>query len=111
MGGTRISDVTILRLKFESDGKVYNLGVVDNIQHNENKPPVEGNIFDDLKDKVNDMDWKDILIFILVVIALIVLAPVLIPFLTLVLKLLWKGLVFLFKIIIWPFKTLFSKKE
>lgn len=30
--GSLISDVTILRLKFETDGKVYNLGVVDNKQ-------------------------------------------------------------------------------
>ncbi len=30
--GTRVSDVTILRLKFETDGVVYNLGVVDNKQ-------------------------------------------------------------------------------
>ncbi len=29
---TRVSDVTVLRLKFEADGKVYNLGVVDNKQ-------------------------------------------------------------------------------
>lgn len=29
---TRVSDVTVLRLKFETDGKVYNLGVVDNKQ-------------------------------------------------------------------------------
>lgn len=29
---TRISEVTILRLKFETEGKIYNLGVVDNKQ-------------------------------------------------------------------------------
>ena len=36
--GTRISDVTILRLKFETDGVVYNLGVVDNKQTSSTTP-------------------------------------------------------------------------
>lgn len=30
--GTEITDVSILRLKFETEGKIYNLGVVDNKQ-------------------------------------------------------------------------------
>lgn len=34
---TEVSDVMILRLKFEHDGKVYNLGVVDNKQTNEHQ--------------------------------------------------------------------------
>ncbi len=34
---TEVSDVMILRLKFERDGKVYNLGVVDNKQTNEHQ--------------------------------------------------------------------------
>lgn len=36
--GTRISDVTILRLKFETDGVTYNLGVVDNKQTSSTTP-------------------------------------------------------------------------
>ena len=32
ISSTEVSEVTILRLKFETDGKVYNLGVVDNKQ-------------------------------------------------------------------------------
>ena len=35
---TVVSEVTILRLKFETDGKVYNLGVVDNKQTGDGKP-------------------------------------------------------------------------
>lgn len=35
---TLVGDVTILRLKFESDGKTYNLGVVDNKQTGSDKP-------------------------------------------------------------------------
>lgn len=36
--GTTISDVTILRLKFELDGETYNLGVVDNKQSGSKDP-------------------------------------------------------------------------
>lgn len=35
---TKISNVTILRLSFETDGKYYNLGVVDNKQTGSGKP-------------------------------------------------------------------------
>ena len=35
---TEVSDVTILRLKFETDGTVYNLGVVDNKQSGDSEP-------------------------------------------------------------------------
>ena len=41
--GTRVSDVTILRLKFETDGVVYNLGVVDNKQTTSPVPDGEDN--------------------------------------------------------------------
>ena len=37
-----MSDVTILRLKFETDGVVYNLGVVDNKQTSSVIPDGEG---------------------------------------------------------------------
>lgn len=35
---TRVSEVTLLRLKFETEGKIYNLGVVDNKQTGDNSP-------------------------------------------------------------------------
>ncbi len=35
---TRVSDVTILRLKFQTDGKTYNLGAVDNKQTGKGSP-------------------------------------------------------------------------
>ncbi len=58
--GTLVEEVTILRLKFESNGKVYNLGVVDNKQSEkpeqepDNKPD---NVIDRLQailDKIAD---------------------------------------------------------
>lgn len=36
--GTIVGDVTILRLKFYYDGKIYNLGVIDNSQSGSGKP-------------------------------------------------------------------------
>ncbi len=38
---SEVTDVTILRLEFETDGKVYNLGVVDNKQTGSNTPDNE----------------------------------------------------------------------
>lgn len=38
--GTEVSDVTILRLKFETESKTYNLGVVDNKQTGDSSPVV-----------------------------------------------------------------------
>lgn len=35
---TVVNEVTILRLKFDSDGKIYNLGVVDNKQSGDTRP-------------------------------------------------------------------------
>ncbi len=36
--GTEVSDVTILRLKFETEGETYNLGVIDNKQTGSSEP-------------------------------------------------------------------------
>ncbi len=36
--GTLVSEVSVLRLKFETEGKTYNLGVVDNKQTGSDKP-------------------------------------------------------------------------
>ncbi len=47
--GTYVSDVTILRLKFETDGVTYNLGVVDNKQSSD--------IIPDNKPDVSDVPW------------------------------------------------------
>ena len=38
--GTEVSDVTILRLKFETEGDTYNLGVIDNKQTGDSSPVV-----------------------------------------------------------------------
>lgn len=57
---TRISEVTILRLKFVTDGVPYNLGVVDNSQTGPDDPigSADSN-FDDFMDEVKQM-FKDL---------------------------------------------------
>lgn len=85
---TKVNDVTILRLKFETDGVVYNLGVVDNKQtvapgqlpDNENTNELEFPSF-------GDKDWEKILGTILFVIALIIIVVLFAPILPYIIKL------------------------
>lgn len=78
---TLVSDVTILRLKFETAGKVYNLGVVDNKQHKEPNSPPDNNVYfdfgswwDSIKDWVKSI--KDTLKTALIVIFSIIILVV-----------------------------------
>ena len=86
--GTAVTDVTILRLKFETDGVVYNLGVVDNRQEGDllpdNEQPKIGNWWNDL---------LRILMIVGIVILTILLLPVIIPFL----GVFFKGLYYILK--------------
>lgn len=89
---TKVSEVTILRLKFETNGLVYNLGVIDNKQSGDDIP---GN---------NENSWFDNLIKWLIRIALIVLAIILvIVFFSYIVKGIWW-------LITLPFKA-FKKKD
>ena len=69
---TLVGDVTILRLKFETDGVTYNLGVIDNKQTGSDKPSNEETIQPEINNR-----GKWILIAIILIIALILLAPLL----------------------------------
>lgn len=86
---TEISDVTILRLKFETDGVVYNLGVVDNKQTPDNATPDNNN--------TNELDifgsrgcgnvgWQFVLIVLVIVLLVMLLAPFLPTIVSLLLK-------------------------
>lgn len=68
---TLVGDVTILRLKFETDGVVYNLGVVDNKQTGSDKPINSETINVTVSD-----NFKRILSIILLVLAILLLLPV-----------------------------------
>lgn len=87
---TLVGDVTILRLKFETDGITYNLGVIDNKQTGSDKPSNE----EEIKPEINNRG-KWILIALAVILALILLAPLL-PTI----------IVFIGKMIVWIFKGL-----
>ena len=129
MFGTKVSEVTILRLYFETDGKLYNLGVVDNKTTGSNNPFADADT--KLDDFIEEMDkwWEVILIaFILLGIGIFlvfvvsILWPLLWPLLVSVgkglVKWIAKGIVFLFKaawvIITLPFVLigkLFGRKD
>ena len=116
MFGTEVSEVTILRLYFETDGKLYNLGVVDNKTTGSNNPFADADT--KLDDFIEEMDkwWEVILIaFVLLGIGIFlvfvvsILWPLLWPLLVSVgkglVKWIAKGIVFLFKAV-WVIITL-----
>ena len=69
---TIVGDVTILRLKFETDGITYNLGVIDNKQSGSKDPVNETDIDISLNDR-----GKTILYLLLLILLLVLLAPIL----------------------------------
>lgn len=98
---TLVGDVSILRLKFKTDGKTYNLGVVDNKQTGSKDP------INETKRK-NSLNW---LVWLIIAIVLIVLLfPLLWPFLQLILskifKLIWVAIKFILKCVWWVLKRL-----
>ena len=95
---SNISEVSILRLKFETDGKVYNLGVVDNKQSpGEGQQPDNENTNEWELPSFGDYDWEKILGIILFVIGLILIVVLLGPILPYIIRLvIW--------IILLPFK-------
>lgn len=119
--GTRVSDVTILRLKFELDDVVYNLGVVDNKVSGSKNPFASADTnFDDAIEKIKEKlkvieinlpQWaKKVIIIALLLLLLTVFSPF-IPYFVKVIV--W--IVFLpFKLISAIFKgikTTFNKKK
>ena len=69
---TMVGNVTILRLKFETDGITYNLGVIDNKQTGSTEPSNST----DIKVEPN-ATGKSIIYLILFVLLLVLLAPLL----------------------------------
>lgn len=111
---TKVSDVTILRLKFVTDGKSYNLGIVDNKQTGSDIPfgSTSSNTYDLLAEVLN---WiMGIGLLILLVVALFYFCPWVISLvgkgigfvlkwvvtcLSWLVKIIWKLLCFPFKLI------------
>ena len=108
-----VSDVTILRLMYETDGVVYNLGVVDNKQTGDLIP-------DNYVEKSLTMaEWFEILLSLILIILLFVILnpflPIIFGAIGIVLKVLWKGFKTILKIawgvISLPFKIIFGNKR
>lgn len=76
---TSVTDVTILRLKFVTDGVVYNLGAVDNKMSADSIP---GNNNQNELDLSFVEDFQKMFMAIMLIILCIVLLPVLIPLIT-----------------------------
>lgn len=85
---SNVSEVTILRLKFETDGVIYNLGVVDNKQSPAEGQAPDNNNIDELDwPSFGDKDWEKLLGTILFVIALIIIVVLFAPILPYIIKL------------------------
>ena len=103
--GTKVDDVTILRLKFETDGVVYNLGVVDNKQ--------SGSIIPDNSDDLQDK-FRLIIALVLLVLLVVLLAPFLpmvINVVVAIIKTIFKILLFILSLPFKLLKVIFKKRE
>lgn len=102
---TRVKDVTLLRLKFETDGVVYNLGVVDN--------KTTGSVTSDNNN--SECDFMCLLKKLLGVILIAFLAIVLLPFIpsvvSFVVEIFKIFISLIISIITFPFKLLGNSNE
>ncbi|HBK01807.1 MAG TPA: hypothetical protein DDY77_02080, partial [Clostridiales bacterium] len=71
---TLVGDVTILRLKFVTDGITYNLGVIDNKQSGSSEPSNSTSVGVELNSKFTDR-WKKIFGLLALLLLLVVLLP------------------------------------
>ncbi|MDE7107491.1 MAG: hypothetical protein K2O39_04130, partial [Clostridiales bacterium] len=99
-------DIVVLRLKFETNGTVYDLGTVSNkvnqtelIQGNDPKDPLDW--FMDILNWIRE-HWYWIVVGIIAVIAIIVLAP----FWPIILSFIWSGLKVIGRCLWWLLKGL-----
>ena len=88
---TRIGDVTILRLKFKTDGKIYNLGVVDNKQTGSPDPSIT----------FEKQEWWQKIMMVLMLILLLLALMFIWPIVSPVFRVIGIGIKNIFKILIW----------
>ncbi len=84
---TLISEVTILRLKFETEGKVYNLGVVDNKQSGDLTVPDNTNTNEIEFPDLSKADWLKWIGLIVIVFLLLPLLPFIVKVIVFVISL------------------------
>ena len=103
--GTIVSEVAVLRLEFEADGKVYNLGTVSNVVTGPEQPPVvQPNEVEDwwkkLLDKLGEIPWWAWVLIIVAVVAIVVgVLSIFFPVLRGVLKVIGKIILAVFKVL------------
>lgn len=109
MHATDVGHVSILRLKFKTDGVIYDLGVVDNKQTGSGDP---------LNKTTYTYELADTFKIILAILLLIVLIVVLLPILPTIISIIFTMFKLLLKIIGWiislpfkVFKAIFKKRE
>lgn len=103
---TMVGDVTILRLKFETDGVVYNLGVIDNKQSGGKEPS------NSTETEITvTKDFERLVQIVLGALLLILLLVILTPILPSVISLAIKIVLFPFRLLAMLFKAIFHKKE
>jgi len=94
---TMVGDVTILRLKFETDGIVYNLGVIDNKQTGSPEPSNTTSVKVSLNDQGRGFLW--LILLILLVILLAPILPYVIQFIIFIISLPFRMTGWLFKLV------------
>ena len=105
----RVFSVTVLQLEFETDGVVYNLGVIDNKQTGPLTPDNEGNIRVTVSSEIKDiLELLMKLFALLFVVALIV---IFFPFIKAIFSIIWSGIKVVFRVITAPFRFLFGSKN
>lgn len=112
---TRVSELTILRLKFEVDGKTYNLGVVDNktsegLDQEPDSETTLGGVKDMWEMFISGLVWflfalVGLIVIIAAIILLVMLLPIVLP---LFLNLIIAAGKFLAKVITLPFRAIAS---
>ena len=98
---TLVSNVTVLRLKFETDGKVYNLGAVSNVQTGSSIPA--GSAGGDNSSCVLSNKAKLILAVLFLVLLGIIFSPILTVF-----KFLWSIIKMALSVVFFPFRLIFG---
>ena len=86
-----VGNVKILRLKFKTDGKIYDLGVVDNKQTGSDDPAA----------LVEQQDWWQKIMMVLMLLVLLWALTFLVGPLGIVFKIIWKGIKLCFKFLVW----------
>ena len=105
----RVFSVTVLQLEFETDGVVYNLGVIDNKQTGPLTPDNEGNIRVTVSSEIKDiLELLMKLFALLIVVALIV---IFFPVIQAIFSIIWAGIKAVFRVITAPFRFLFGSKN